>query len=125
MHPILQVAIGGGVGAVLRYGLVTGLARVFGAGFPYGTLAANVTGSFVMGLAMAWFAARAPMIWAMPLVTVGLLGGFTTFSAFSLDTVAMWEQGRTLAAAAYVALSVAGSISALFAGLMVMRAALA
>lgn len=125
MNPIFQVAIGGAIGAVLRYGIATGAARVLGAGFPWGTLSVNILGSFVMGLAMAWFAARAPMIWAMPLVTVGLLGGFTTFSAFSLDAVALWEQGRPLGTAAYVAISVAGSITALVAGLVVMRQALA
>lgn len=125
MYPVLQVAIGGAVGAVLRYGCVTGAARLFGAGFPLGTLFVNILGSLIMGMAMAWFAARAPMVWAMPLVTAGLLGGFTTFSAFSLETFALYEQGRVVGSVAYVLASVIGSVAALVAGLLLMRGALA
>ena len=125
MTPILQIALGGALGAMMRYGVVQGAARLFGAGFPFGTIFVNIIGSLLMGLAMGWFAARAPMIWAMPFVTVGVLGGFTTFSAFSLDTIALWEQGRLIGAAAYVAASVCGSVAALVAGLIWMRAVLA
>lgn len=121
MVPLLQVAFGGALGAVMRYALMVGVARVFGAGFPLGTLLVNISGSFLMGVAMGFFAARSGSIWAMPLVTAGVLGGFTTFSAFSLDTVALWEQGRTVGALGYVLISVAGSILALVLGLAAMR----
>ncbi|MBC6443019.1 MAG: fluoride efflux transporter CrcB [Rhodobacteraceae bacterium] len=121
MFPILQVALGGALGAVLRYGMVTGVARLLGTGFPLGTVAVNITGSFLMGVLMAWFAARASAVWAVPLLTAGLLGGFTTFSAFSLETVALCEQGRWLAASVYVVVSVAGSVVALAGGLTLMR----
>lgn len=123
MHPVIQVALGGALGAVLRYGVVTGAARAFGTGFPVGTMVVNIAGSFVMGVLMAWFASRASAVWAMPLLTVGVLGGFTTFSAFSLETVALYEQGRWSAASVYVVVSVVGSVVALAGGLTLMRGA--
>ena len=124
MHPILQVALGGALGAVLRFGVVSMCPRLFGPTFPHGTLIVNVMGSFLMGVAIAWFAARAPAVWAMPFVTIGLLGGFTTFSAFSLDTVALFEQGRSSAALLYVSLSVTLSVAGLLAGAAIARASL-
>lgn len=125
MHAILQVAIGGAVGAVMRYLAVSGIVRAFGTGFPVGTVFVNLAGSFLMGLVVGWCGARVPAFWAMPLLTVGVLGGFTTFSAFSLETVALLENGRSAAATIYVLVSVTGSVAALAAGLALSRGGLA
>ena len=115
---LLQVAAGGAAGAVLRYLVVQASGRWLGAGFPYGTVLVNIGGSFVMGLVAVALLGRSGMT---PLVMAGFLGGFTTFSAFSLDAVSLFERGETWAAAVYVALSVAGSILALMAGLLIAR----
>lgn len=114
---ILYVAIGGAIGAVLRY-LVT-----LGVAFPFGTLAVNVVGSFVMGLMLVWLAARG-LDRATPLVMTGVLGGFTTFSAFSLDTLKLVEAGRLSAAGGYVAGSVILSLVAIFLAVWISRGVL-
>ena len=123
---LLATACGGALGAALRYLTVHWAARLFGTGFPYGTLAVNVAGSLVMGLLAAWFVQRGsgPSPLAAFAMT-GVLGGFTTFSAFSLDALLLYEEGRMLAAAGYVGLSVAASIGALFAGIAMARTVLA
>jgi CrcB protein len=123
MIPVLFVALGGALGSVARYGVNVATARAFGFGFPWGTLTVNVVGGLVMGLLAAVFAlkAEAPPEVKLFLMT-GVLGGFTTFSAFSLDAVVLWERGQPGIAAAYVAASVALSIGALFAGLALGRA---
>ena len=108
----IQIAIGGALGAMLRYGV--GLAVAF----PFGTLAVNVLGSFLMGLAFVLLGTRA----GRPFVMIGLLGGFTTFSAFSLDVFRLYEAGRLAAAGGYVAVSVMLSIFALFVGIYLARA---
>lgn len=115
MHPVLQVALGGAVGAVARHGVNIGAGRLFGPGFPVGTVVVNILGSFLMGLLVVVLAARGNA-WA-PLLMTGLLGGFTTFSAFSLDAVALWQRGQGAVALAYVAGSVGLSLGALLAGL--------
>ena len=117
---LLLVALGGALGAVARY--LTGLAalRLIGAGFPWGTLAVNVAGSFAMGL-LAVTLAHVGQTRLAPLLMTGFLGGFTTFSAFSLDALTLWERGDALAAAAYVAASVILSLAALAAGLTLAR----
>lgn len=122
--PFLQVAFGGAFGAAARY--LTGLAlvRALGQGFPYPTLAVNVVGSFFMG-AFVVLAAQKSFTHVSPLIQTGILGGFTTFSSFSLDTVALLERGETALAALYVALSVCASIGALFCGLLLARAVFA
>lgn len=121
MNPYIQVALGGAVGATARYGVNVGALRLFGPNLPLGTLAVNVAGSFLMGLLVMLLAGRgAP--WA-PLLMTGALGGFTTFSAFSLDAVALWQRGQAGLAALYVAASVALSIAALLAGLALGRPA--
>ncbi len=123
---ILYVALGGAFGAVLRFLSVHWVTRAFGPAFPLGTLTVNVAGSLVMGVAAAYFIARghsAPtplMLFTM----TGVLGGFTTFSAFSLDTLLLIEQGRAIAAVAYIAFSVALSIGALFVGITLARSVL-
>lgn len=122
MPNLLLVMLGGAIGAGARHlvGAAT-LARL-GPGFPWGTLAVNLAGGLLIGLLAGWFA-RSGANEAMRLfAAVGLLGGFTTFSAFSLETFLMIERGQLGLAAAYVCLSVAGSIALLFLGLLAMRA---
>ncbi|WP_339950312.1 fluoride efflux transporter CrcB [uncultured Albimonas sp.] len=122
---ILYVALGGACGAALRFLFGRWAMRVSGAEFPWGTLGVNVIGSFVMGLAAVLLIERTEGGWARfaPFVMTGLLGGFTTFSAFSLDALYLMERGRMAGAAIYVAGSVALSVAALFAGLALARAA--
>lgn len=119
----LIVFIGGGVGAALRHGFNVGFARWLGTAFPYATLFENVSGSAVMGLLIALFAFRGgiPQHWQL-FLTTGILGGYTTFSTFSLDSALLYERGELGLAALYVLLSVALSIGGLFAGLAVVRA---
>ena len=95
----------------------------FGAGAPWGTLAVNLTGGFLMGLLAGWLALRGDGANARLLLGVGVLGGFTTFSAFSLDVVLMLQRGEYWSATAYVAASVLGSVVALMAGLSLVRVA--
>lgn len=125
MQTSLIVFLGAGLGGVLRHVMNVSITLLMGHGFPYGILAINVLGSAAMGLVAGWFAfaGEAPSEIKLFLGT-GLLGGFTTFSAFSLDTALLIERGETLAAAAYVVGSVALSMLGLFLGLWVMRAAL-
>jgi CrcB protein len=125
MMILLQIALGGALGAVLRYGSVQGAARLFSIGTPAGTVFVNLLGSFIMGLVAVWFLDRVGDAKAAPFVMTGLLGGFTTFSAFSLDALTLWEQGRQTVAMVYVMGSVCGAIFALFAGVLIMRAILA
>lgn len=117
---LLHVALGGALGASGRY--LTGLAmtRLMGKGFPWGTLAVNVLGSFAMGLIVVVLAHFSANRFA-PLLMTGVLGGFTTFSAFSLDVATLYERGQIGLAAAYAGASVVISIGALFAGLLVAR----
>ncbi|HRO14981.1 MAG TPA: fluoride efflux transporter CrcB [Paracoccus sp. (in: a-proteobacteria)] len=119
MNPFLQVALGGSLGAVARYAVTRAAGRVFGHGFPVGTLAVNILGSFLMGLLVVLLAHRGNA-WA-PLLMTGVLGGFTTFSAFSLDTMTLWMRGSQGIAAAYVAASVGLSLAGMAAGLAVGR----
>jgi CrcB protein len=118
----LIVFLGGGLGAALRHGVNIGTARLFSVSFPWGTLVVNVTGSFVMGLIAGYFAFKgdASQNWRLFLAT-GVLGGYTTFSAFSLDAVLLWERNELALAAIYIAGSVALSILGLFAGLWLAR----
>jgi CrcB protein len=118
----LIVFLGGGLGAALRHGINTGMARLAGTAFPYATLFENVSGSLVMGILAGYFAFRgdATQHWRL-FLTTGVLGGYTTFSAFSLDTVLLYERGEMGLAALYVAASVALSIAGLFIGLALVR----
>lgn len=125
MNATLLVFLGAGVGGALRHGVNIAAARAFGLGFPWGTLAVNVVGSFAMGALAGYFAFRAGAGSSQHLrlfLTTGVLGGFTTFSAFSLDAVLLWERGAAGLAAAYTAGSVLGSIAALGLGLALVRA---
>jgi CrcB protein len=118
----LIVFLGGGFGAALRHGVNLASARLLGTAFPYATLFENVTGSLVMGLLAGWFAFKGdlPQGWRL-FLTTGMLGGYTTFSAFSLDTALLYERGELALAALYVLASVALSIGGLFAGLALVR----
>lgn len=117
---LTQVALGGALGAVARFLTVTAAARAFGPGFPWGTLAVNVAGSFLMGLLAVWLDSRG-LLRLAPLLMAGVLGGFTTFSAFSLDVLKLWEAGAAGAAAGYALGSVVLSVGALVAGVALMR----
>lgn len=117
---LLSVALGGALGASARY--LTGVAavRLMGHGFPWGTLTVNIVGSFFMGAMVVVLSHYSATRFA-PLLITGILGGFTTFSAFSLDAVTLFERGQIGTAAGYVGASVVLSILALFAGLIVAR----
>ena len=118
----LIVFVGGGVGAALRHGFNLWFARLFGTQFPYATMFENVTGSLVMGLLVATFAFKSDIPQHMRLfLTTGILGGYTTFSTFSLDFALLYERDQFALAALYLLLSVALSIGGLFAGLALVR----
>lgn len=124
MSPWLLVFAGGGLGAAARHGVNLAGMRLLGIDFPWGTIFVNVVGSLIMGLIAGWLAFKAGIGWSQHLrlfLTTGFLGGFTTFSAFSLDTALMWERGEAGLAAVYVVASVALSVVGLFAGLWVVR----
>ena len=116
------VFLGGGLGAVLRHGVNLAAGRWLGIGFPWGTLFVNVTGSLVMGLLAGLFVLKADVSsgWRLFLAT-GILGGYTTFSAFSLDTALLYERGELGLSALYVLASVMLSVGGLFAGLWLVR----
>jgi CrcB protein len=121
---LLAVAAGGALGAVGRLLVSRWATATLGPGFPWGTMIVNVAGGFLMGLAAVLMMERAPGAWGRlaPFVMTGVLGGFTTFSAFSLDALFLIERGETARAALYVGGSVALSIGALWAGLTLARA---
>lgn len=123
MPVLLQVAIGGALGASLRYLSGQSILRAFGSGFPYGTMFVNVVGSFLMGLLAFYLMERMDGSFAKyaPFLMTGVLGGFTTFSAFSLDALYLIERGRFAAAGLYMGGSVVLAIAALFAGIVLAR----
>jgi CrcB protein len=122
MNSLVLVFIGGGLGAVSRHLSGMAVMRASGPGFPWGTMVVNIIGSFVMGCLIAWLARRSSGDADLRLLlATGFLGGFTTFSAFSLDAVTLYERGALTAAAAYVIASVTVSILALFGGLWLAR----
>ncbi|NDV02247.1 fluoride efflux transporter CrcB [Pseudoroseicyclus tamaricis] len=115
-----QVALGGALGASLRYLAGLGTLRLAGPGFPWGTLAVNILGSFAMGTLIVILAHLSATRFA-PLLMTGLLGGFTTFSAFSLDAITLFERGQPGTAALYVTASLVLSVGACAAGLLLAR----
>jgi CrcB protein len=122
MSNIFLVMAGGAIGAALRYLLGQASLRTLGPGWPWGTLAVNILGGFAMGLLVGWLAARAAGGEPIRLfVGVGILGGFTTFSAFSLETMMMIERGDWLSALSYILVSVIASVGALAIGLTLTR----
>ncbi|MCF6274015.1 MAG: fluoride efflux transporter CrcB [Rhodobacteraceae bacterium] len=123
MPIILQVALGGAIGATMRYAGGAAALRVLGSGFPYGTMLINILGSFLMGLAAIYLLERMDGSFARfaPFLMAGVLGGFTTFSAFSLDALYLIERSRFLAATLYMGGSVVLSMLALLAGMALAR----
>lgn len=118
---LFQVALGGAIGASARYLTGFGAIRLMGPGFPWGTFAVNIIGSFLMGVLVTVLAHYGNR--AAPFLMTGLLGGFTTFSAFSLDALTLYERGQLWLAGLYVLASVLLSLAAIFAGVMATRAA--
>jgi CrcB protein len=116
------VFLGGGLGSLGRHAVNEAAARLGGTAFPYGTLAVNITGSLIMGLLAGYFAFKgAPSQHARLFLMTGVLGGYTTFSAFSLDALLLYERGQWGLAALYVAGSVVLAIFGLVAGLALVR----
>lgn len=115
-----QVALGGAIGASLRYLSNVSAMRIFGPGFPYGTIFVNILGSFVMGVLVVVLSKKGGNHLA-PFLMTGILGGFTTFSAFSLDSFTLWERGDITTALAYVAGTLILSLGALAAGIYLSR----
>ena len=123
MNPYLLVAVGGALGSMARYGTGVLVGSIWRQGFPLGTMLINIVGSLAMGLFVGYLARTTPA-WqndARLFIAVGVLGGFTTFSSFSLDTISMIERGETGPAILYVLVSVGAGIVALFAALVLMR----
>ncbi|MGH6921655.1 MAG: fluoride efflux transporter CrcB [Geminicoccaceae bacterium] len=123
MNGFLAVFFGAGIGGALRHGVDLGALRLLGPGFPYGTMTVNIVGSLTIGLLAGWFAHKADpgQMWRL-FLTTGILGGFTTFSAFSLDAALLVERGQIGLAAPYVLASPVLAILGLFAGLWLIRA---
>ena len=122
----LIVFLGGGLGAAIRHGCNIAGLKLLGPAFPYATMFINVSGSLIMGLAAAYFAFKGDASQHFSqhlrlLLTTGVLGGYTTFSAFSLDAALLYERGQPGLAAFYVIGSVVLSIAGLFAGLWLVR----
>lgn len=118
----LIVFIGAGLGGMLRHAVGLASLKWLGSGFPYGTLIVNVVGSLLMGLAAEYWALKSGLPQsARLLITTGFMGGFTTFSTFSLDTALLYERGQVWMAAGYALISVVVSIAALFIGLAIVR----
>jgi CrcB protein len=123
MYPYLLVAIGGALGSVARYGTGIAVGKVWSSAFPLGTMLINIAGSLAMGLFVGYLVRTTPA-WQADgrlFVAVGVLGGFTTFSSFSLDTISMFERGEVGQALLYVLVSVVVGIAALYGGLVLMR----
>ena len=122
MFQALLVAVGGAIGSLLRYYVGLGSLRLMGPGFPWGTLIVNVVGCFIIGVFAEMIMRRfnASMELRLLLIT-GFLGGFTTFSAFSLDAITLFERGEVFAGGIYIAASVGLSMLAVMAGLGLMR----
>jgi CrcB protein len=121
MLNLVLVVVGGGIGAGIRHLTNLGALRVVGPNFPWGTMVINIVGSFVMGLFIAALVRRGGSNELRLFVATGILGGFTTFSAFSLDFATLWERGASLPALGYALASVVGAIIALFLGLWLAR----
>jgi CrcB protein len=121
MFNLLLVVVGGGIGAGIRHLTNIGALRLVGPNYPWGTMAINIVGSFAMGLFIATLMRRGGSNELRLFVATGIFGGFTTFSAFSLDFATLWERGATIPALGYALASVVGAIVALFVGLWLAR----
>ena len=122
INTIAAIAAGGAIGALMRYGVNIAAVKALGHGFPYGTMAVNIAGSFAMGAIIIVFAnIWQPSETMRVFIVTGLLGAFTTFSTFSLDVANLFERGEYLATATYLSASVILSIAALFAGMAIVK----
>jgi CrcB protein len=122
MQNLILVMLGGGIGAGARHLVNLTVPKYAGTDFPWATVTVNIVGALAMGLLVGWLARRSGDANSLRLfLATGILGGFTTFSAFSLDFAVLWERGATAIALAYVGLSVIGSLAAIFAGLWLVR----
>jgi len=122
MNEVLAVAIGGALGSVLRYWASTGVYGLFGRGFPYGTLVVNVTGCFAMGILFVLLVERMSDNTVLRAgILIGVLGGYTTFSSFSIETFNLIEQGAVLKAAANMATSLLVCLGATWLGVILAR----
>lgn len=118
----LLVFVGAGLGGMLRHAINLLSLRWFGPNFPFGTLLINITGSAIMGLVVGYLATRdMPSTELRLFVATGILGGYTTFSTFSLDTISLWERGEIAASLAYVVGSLVLSFAGLWLGMLVFR----
>lgn len=125
MGPYVMVALGGAVGSVLRLGVVRLAQTLVGSGFPAGTMAVNLIGSTIMGFVGALLAERGGSDPLRLFLMTGVLGGFTTFSAYSLDALALWDRGEGAAAALYVVASVVLGLAGVAIGFYIGRQVLA
>lgn len=123
MYHLLLVAAGGAIGAAIRHLFNLGALRIVGPSFPWGTMTINIIGSFIMGAFIEMLSRRygGASTELRLFVATGILGGFTTFSAFSLDFATLWERGDVVPAVGYALASVIGAILALFLGLWLVR----
>jgi len=124
LHPILVVFLGAGTGGVLRHLVNLTVPRLLGTGFPFATFLINVSGSFLMGVMTGYLAFRNDLPFSQELrlfLTTGLLGGYTTFSTFSLDFLFLMERGETTLGLAYALGSVALGFLGVFAGIWLLR----
>ena len=124
MSAFFIVFLGAGLGGAVRHAVNVGCGRLCGAEFPWGILVINVTGCLTMGLIAGWLAFKSQLAWSQDLrlfLTTGVLGGYTTFSAFSLDFATLWERGAHSYAIVYVLASVVLSLAAVFLGLTIVR----
>ena len=124
MMTFLHVAAGGAIGSALRFGVTLAMARVTGAGFPVGVLTVNVVGSFAIGV-LAVLAVHRGIAPLNPFLVTGILGGFTTFSTFSLEALTLYERGAHGAALSYVGLTLVLSLGAVALGAWAARAVVA
>ena len=125
MMGYLVVFVGAGIGGAARHGMNIWVARLMGTHFPWHTLVINILGSLAMGLVAGFFMERSDTTGHLRLfLATGELGGFTTFSAFSLDAILLWERHEYLMASLYVGGSAAGALIGLILGLWSMRVAL-
>lgn len=122
MNGFLAVFLGAGIGGALRHGVNLAALKLLGSGFPFGTIFVNIIGSFIMGVAIEWFALKFDpgQTWRL-FLTTGILGGFTTFSAFSLDAALLMERGAYVMASSYILISLIASVGGLFLGLLLIR----
>ena len=122
MNGFLAVFLKAGIDGALRHDVNLAALKLLGSGFPFGTIFVNIIGSFIMGVAIEWFALKFDpgQTWRL-FLTTGILGGFTTFSAFSLDAALLMERGAYVMASSYILISLIASVGGLFLGLLLIR----